>query len=71
VTISTPGKIERTTPSPGLRDLTDKNVRDQIVSEARKDANSSLARNRRAAMRTQTATGQTIATAPGGTSCCL
>ena len=65
--ISTPGKIERTLPSPGLRDLTDKNVRDQIVSEARKDANSSLLRNRRAVTRRQTEAGQEIGTGPGGT----
>jgi hypothetical protein len=51
MSISTPGKIERTSRSPRLRDLTDKNVRDQIVSEARKDATSSLIRNRRVVTR--------------------
>jgi hypothetical protein len=56
MTISTPGKIERTSPSPSrLRDLSSKSVRDQIVSEARKDANSTLARNLRAHTRTQQA----------------
>ncbi|MBC7593619.1 MAG: hypothetical protein H7288_06740 [Kineosporiaceae bacterium] len=54
MSISTPGKIERTSPrSPRLRDLSSKTVRDQIVSEARKDANSTLIRNRRAITRTQ------------------
>jgi hypothetical protein len=67
VNISTPGKIERTSPSSGLRDLTDKNVRDQMVSEARKDANSSLIRHRRVVMRTRAATGQKMGTGPGGT----
>jgi len=53
MTTSTPGKIERTSRSPRLRDLTDRNVRDQIVSEARRDANSTLIRNRRVVTRTQ------------------
>jgi len=52
MSISTPGKIERQAPRPSrLRDLTNKTVRDQIVSEARKDANSSLIRNRRVVTR--------------------
>jgi len=53
MTISTPGKIERTSPSLALRDLTDKDVRDRIVSKARKDANSTLIRKLRAHMRAQ------------------
>jgi len=52
MTISIPGKIERTPHATRLRDLSNKAVRDQIVSEARKDANSTLLRNRRAATRT-------------------
>jgi len=48
MSISTPGKIERTSRPPHLRDLTDKTVRDQIVSEARRDAISTLIRDRRA-----------------------
>lgn len=51
MTISTPGKIERTSRSPRLRDLSSKTVRDQIVSESRKDANSTLIRNRRVVTR--------------------
>lgn len=52
MTISTPGKIERTSPSaPGLRDLTSKTVRDQIITEAREDAASTLIRKVRAASR--------------------
>jgi len=53
MTISTPGKIERTPPHvTQLRDLSNKAVRDQIISKAREDANSTLLRNRRAATRT-------------------
>jgi hypothetical protein len=61
MTLSTPGKIERTSPrTSGLRDLTDKRVRNQIVADARKDASASLVRNRRrAAVGTQNASGQT------------
>ena len=56
MTMSTPGKIERTPPrSTQLRDLSSQRVRDQIVSEARRDANSSLLRNRRAANRARQA----------------
>ena len=52
MTSSTPGKIERTSLRPeGMRDLTSGVVRDQLVAEARKDANLSLIRNRRAAER--------------------
>ena len=52
MTASTPGRIERTPQcSTRLRDLSSKVVRDQIVSEARKDANSTLLRNSRAATR--------------------
>ena len=53
MTISTPGKIERTSRSPRLRDLSSKTVRDQLVSEARADANSSLLRNRRVVSRSK------------------
>ncbi|WP_166790653.1 MULTISPECIES: hypothetical protein [unclassified Cryobacterium] len=54
MTISTPGKIERMPMrSTRLRDLSNENVRNQIVSEARKDASSTLIRNRRAATRTK------------------
>jgi len=54
MTDSTPGKIERTPPHvTQLRDLSNKAVRDQIVSEARKDANSTLLRN-------QTTSGQSL-----------
>jgi hypothetical protein len=59
MTTLTPGKIERTSPAPPLRDLTDTIVRDQILSKARKDANSSLVRDRRVVTRTQNATAQT------------
>lgn len=56
MTISTPGKIDRTpSRSVPLRDLSNKSVRDQIVSEARKDANSSLVRARRVASRVRKA----------------
>jgi len=56
MTISTPGKIERTPQrSSRLRDLSNKVVREQIVSEARKDANSTLLRNRRSATRAKQA----------------
>jgi hypothetical protein len=52
MTISTPGKIEFLQPRPtGLRDLSDKTVRDQIVAEARKDASATLLRTRRASLR--------------------
>jgi len=52
MSISTPGKIERTSPRPSrLRDLTDKTVRDENVSKARNDANASLIRSRRAGSR--------------------
>jgi len=52
MSISTPGTIERTFPRPSrLRDLTDKTVRDEIVSKARNDANASLIRSRRAGSR--------------------
>ncbi|WP_166785348.1 hypothetical protein [Cryobacterium sp. TMT2-17-1] len=56
MTISTPGKIERSPQlSSRLRDLSSKVVRDQIVSEARKDAHSTLLRNSRVATRTRQA----------------
>jgi hypothetical protein len=56
MTASTPGKIERTPArSTQLRDLSDPNVRDQILSEARKDAHATLLRNSRAATRTRQA----------------
>lgn len=52
MTIMTPGKIKLSQPrSARLRDLTDKRVRDEIAAEARRDANSSLARQRRVAER--------------------
>ena len=56
MTISMPGKIERTPPrSTRLRDLSDQKVRDQIVAEARKDANSTLLRTHRSATRAKQA----------------
>jgi hypothetical protein len=54
VTISTPGKIERTpSRAPGLRDLTSATVRDHIVAKAREDANATLIRKLRVQRRAQ------------------
>lgn len=47
-----PNSVERTSPRAlSLRDLTDKKVRDQIVSKAHRDANSTLIRKLRVADR--------------------
>jgi hypothetical protein len=56
MTMTTSGKIDRQPPQyRGLRDLSDQRVRDQIVSEAREDANATLLRNRRKADRAKQA----------------
>ncbi|WP_167738037.1 hypothetical protein [Cryobacterium sp. MDB2-10] len=57
MTMSTPGRIERTASlSTQLRDLSDPSVRDQMVSEARADAEATLLRKWRAATRTRQGT---------------
>ncbi|WP_167738556.1 hypothetical protein [Cryobacterium psychrotolerans] len=56
MTASTPGRIEHTPPfATCLRDLNDQSVRDEIVSEARKDANATLLRKSRASTRARQA----------------
>ncbi|ROQ04425.1 hypothetical protein EDF54_2634 [Rathayibacter sp. PhB93] len=48
MTITDPGKVELSEPRrDGLRDLTDVAVRQQILDEARRDAQRSVARTRR------------------------